>query len=154
MEMDGWKFGSAAHAAAWSADVLRCRRWPALCRLWDDLPSQYPGRQGSLTPDLPTLPDERYALAIVVDGMLRSLGEEGMLLRAQMWGDWCDEELLRAAMLRQERLRREGVKVKLRYAYSLRDLGRLAGVSAPTVSRRLGRAQERLEVRLRLGGLV
>lgn len=147
MGEEHWRFVSAAQAVGWSAEVLRRRRWARLSRIWDELAQVGEGWRGGGA--LPTTAGERYALAIAVDGLVRGLGEGGMLLRAQAWGDWCDEELLRAALLRQEVLRREGVRVRLHYTYSQRQLAALVGVSAPTVARRVGVALGQLEGVLR-----
>lgn len=149
-----WCFENAAQAVRWSADVLRQRRCAAISPLWKEMVREEGAENGQDGGErgrclLPRGGEDRMLLAVEVDGLVRGLGEMGMLLRAQAWGDWGDEEILRACLIRQEALRREGVRVVLRARYSLRQLGTLAGMSAPAVGRRVAAALLALDGRLR-----
>lgn len=155
-------FADAEHALQWSCEVLRRRRLPKLSSLWkevsDEADAVARAWEGEKAVELPHGAVERLDLALKVEGALDELAradsEAARLLRLWAWGDWADEKRLWAALAMKEKLRRQGVHVRLSYRYSTTQLGRLLGCDRGTAWRRLQVALEGVGRVLVARGLV
>ncbi len=160
-----WQFADGRQALYWSIEVLRRRRLPQLSRIWREwmpdvaAPGVPEAWEGDLVkPEwalyLPTLAEDRYLLAMEVDGVLAGMGEDGALLREMAWGDWVTDVRLRGALALQERLRRDGVRMLINYRYTFRQMAEMKRTDAKAVWRRVRRALRELETRLAGKGLM
>lgn len=155
-------FKDAEQALVWSAEVLRRRRLPALSKVWDEVlaEAEFVARawEGEKLEHLPSSPLDRLDLALKVERALDTLSaldnQAALLLRLWAWGDWADEARLRRALAMQEKLRREGVRVRVSYRYSYSQLGILLGCDKKVAWRRVQDALGRLDSFLAAGGLV
>jgi hypothetical protein len=110
---------------------------------------------GRFQPNLPHDAAGRLGLALKIEGMLCHLPPaSSQLLRLWAWGDWADESRLHAALVHQEKLRRQGIRARLSYRYSTAQLALLAGVSKATLWRQLQAALTTLETALTAQDLV
>jgi len=165
-------FHSAASALLWAAEVLRRRRLPPHSGVLTDRVALGPAQHNyaqlarlnlaqeasqvaahwgrRFQPNLPHDAGGRLMLALQIEQQLHSLAAPPHhLLRLWAWGDWADDTRLRAALAQQERLRRQGIRARLCYRYSVGQLALHAGVSKATLWRQLHAALRGLE-----GGLV
>lgn len=170
-------FGSAGEALLWATEVLRRRRLPRNSGTLAERVALAPAQQqeaalaalnlaqeasqvaaqwgGRFHPNLPHDAAGRLALALQVENALQQLpAEPQQLLRLWAWGDWAEEARLQAALAHQEKLRRQGLRVRLSYRYSVAQLALLAGVSKTTLWRRLHGALALLEQALAATGTV
>jgi hypothetical protein len=155
-------FVDARWALFWSADVLRKRRLPKLGAFWREVGAEGTAELRMLDAaapkgaglGLPADGEARLALALKLDALLHGLGDEGLLLRQLAWGDAWDERVLDAARRHQETARRQGLKVRLSYRYTYRQLAALHGGDAKSVWRRVRRALEAWSVALAAAGLL
>lgn len=165
LQPHGWQFASVEEALFWSADVLRARSLPRLTSLWREILAEAPEHARPAELDartyaspvrdhLPSDADDRLGLALAVEKILDSMGDAGQLLRLHAWGDWVSDASLRAALVVQERLRRNGVRLRLNYRLSLRQLGDFLQRDKKTVSKHLHRAMALLARRLDHEGLL
>lgn len=138
------------------------RRLPRLTNLWrevlPDAPDPAPEVPLSTVeqPDthLPRNADDRHALALKVESLLAAT-EQRHVLRLMAWGDWADDARLRGALIIQERARREGLRLRLNYRYSYRQLALQLGASDhKVVSRAIRRGLTELAERLDAAGLL
>ncbi len=152
-------FDTAEAALHWAVEVLRRRRLPRNSSLWRELVQEAEDveRQWGLARNMliPTDPDERLGLALDIMEALAGLDSaDALLLRQWSMGDWADEMRLRVALEIQERLRRQGVRVRLSYRYSYDQLSVLAKCHRKTAWRRVQKALEHLQLALQVKGVV
>ncbi len=158
----GEVFDSAEEALQWSVEVLRRRRLPRLSRIWVEACGARVSEQENadhmrdLQRDveavaaawgegpnlrLPRDPDERLSLALWVMRAVDEIGQAQPLLRKTLllWamGDWADDARLRAALAFQDKMRREGMRVRISYRYSYEQLGRLLRMTPKSAWRRV-----------------
>lgn len=161
-------FSDARWALFWSADVLRRRYLPKIGAFWREIDAEgtreletlqtgVPGRV-ERAPEKMLLPedeDDRHALALKVEDVLRGMGPpHGLLLRQLAWGDaWCDAAL-RAAMAHREKARREGLRLRVNYRYTYRQLASLHDCEAKAVWRRVRAAMAAFAAGLHRAGLL
>ncbi|PIZ30471.1 MAG: hypothetical protein COY40_04555 [Alphaproteobacteria bacterium CG_4_10_14_0_8_um_filter_53_9] len=128
----------------WAAEVLRARRQVSVGGS-----GVYTGmgriHSGGGTPfsqldDGKDDEDDAADLAAKVWSVVDSMGEEGRDLRLWMWGDYADAERLRRALSFQASMRLRGMRVRLSFTYSYRQLGLLWDVSDKTAARRVREA--------------
>ncbi len=104
---------------------------------------------GRFHPNLPHDAAGRLGLALKVEAALHTLlTPQAQLLKLWAWGDWADESRLHAALVHQEKLRRQGIRARLSYRYSTAQLALLTGVSKATLWRQLQVALSALETAL------
>lgn len=150
--MQAFVFRDAEQALVWSAEVLRRRRLPALSKVWDEVlaEAEFVARawEGEKQHYLPTSPLDRLDVALKVEKVMDALavldGEAAVILRLWAWGDWADEGRLRRALAMQEKLRREGIRVRVSYRYSYSQLGILLGCDKKVAWRRVREALAQL----------
>ncbi|MCA3243793.1 MAG: hypothetical protein INF43_00620, partial [Alphaproteobacteria bacterium] len=170
-------FGSAGEALLWATEVLRRRRLPRNSGTLAERVALAPAQQQEAAlaalnlgqeasqvaahwgqrfrPNLPHDAAGRLSLALQIEQALQQLpAAPQQLLRLWAWGDWTDEARLNAALAHQEKLRRQGIRVRLSYRYSAAQLALLAGVSKATLWRRLHAALGLLEGPLVQCGVV
>lgn len=155
----GYGFTDAEHALTWSVEVLRRRRLPKQGLWWREVESEaeFVARawEGEKPLGLPTDAEGRFVLAMKVEQALSEVakvdGQGAWLLRAWAMGDWVDEATLQGALAVQEKLRRQGLRVRIAYRYSYAQLGLLLGVSAKEAWRRVRAALELLGRELERG---
>lgn len=170
-------FTSAGEALLWATEVLRRRRLPTNSGHLADRVALSPTQQAAaqlmrlnlaqeasqvaahwgqrFRPHLPHDAAGRLALALQVQQALKTLPTEPcQLLTLWAWGDWANEPRLQAALAHQEKLRRQGIRVRLSYRYSVAQLALLAGESKDTLWRRLQAALALLEQTLAASGTV
>ncbi len=161
-------FESAQDALHWAVEVLRRRRLPrhsgtltnrvalsARQKMATDLARLNLAAEatqvaatwgGRFQPHLPHDAAGRLSLALQIEQSMATLPPEAArLLKLWAWGDWADEARLHAAQVHQEKLRQQGVRVRLSYRYSLEQLATLAGLSKATIWRQLQAALKLLQ---------
>jgi hypothetical protein len=158
--MQNYTFEDAHHALIWATEVLRARRFPKIAAFYQEAWSgeygpavkQWCGSRG----DLPTEEEERLALALDVYRLLGEAVEtqQQRLVVLYYWGDFADEATYRQAQAFQEKMRRQGTRVRLSYRYSFRQLGHVLGMAHKTAAKRLRQAQQALQQALELEGFV
>lgn len=138
--MTEYVFETAEEALKWAVEVLRRRRLPKTASFWREIEAEAEFVsemwQGVRNMRIPQSAEERLGLALkVMQGLDAVAG--GEILKLWVWGDWADEGRLRAALAMQEKLRRDGVRVRISYRYSYEQLGRLMGCDRKTAWRRV-----------------
>jgi hypothetical protein len=160
-------FSDARWALFWSADVLRRRYLPKIGAFWResaaepsdgadvDLSRLAEGVGRRVEKNyLPEDAEERHGLALKVEEILARLGEEGVLLRQLAWGDgWCDASW-RAALAHRELARRQGMKIRVSYRYTYRQMAALHDCDAKAVWRRARVALAAFTAALEQAGLL
>lgn len=150
-------FETALQALHWAAEVIRARRSPRLSAIYRQVVPET-GEPENPSPRNIFLPDDadtRYALAQTIMAAVGHLSaEQARLLLLLVWGDWADERRLGAALAIQERMRREGLRVRLSYRYSLRRLGEELGHDGKYAARRVNEAAAVLHPHLVNQGIV
>ena len=156
-ETTTYQFETIDHALRWSTEVLRGRRFPKIGRFYlesvdDEGVQEFCGHRS----DMPKTAEDRLCLALEVQKAVDSCleQEEKAPLTAYYWGDYTNDAIYQKAASFQERMRREGVRVKLNYRYSFRQLGRLLEVSDKTAAKIVRSAQEKIEEELAKKGLL
>lgn len=155
-----WQFATADEALHWTADVLRARRHPRLGRIWQYVLADASEGEIALAsagvqrPHLPDDVDDRFNLAMAVEKILVSMGDEGDLLRLHAMGDWATVERLNAALVFQQRARAEGERVVLNHRFSFRQLGVYYRCDHKTAATRVREALRTLSKRLQHEGLL
>lgn len=92
---------------------------------------------------------DRHALAMAVYGCVAKLeGDQQQLLKLRYWGDYADDARLQAAQQHQERLRRKGMRVRLSYRYTYRQLAFLLNKHHKTIGRYVTQAEQKLSALL------
>jgi hypothetical protein len=159
-------FGTAIDALYWAAEVLRTRRYPKLSRIYQQVVAAWDAENNEapeaphdtpITPPLPLPrdPDTRYCLAQeIVTALTNLTPDQAQLLVLAAWGDWADETRLRQALALQEKFRRQGVRVRLSYRYSLRRLGEILGHDHKYAGRRMDAALHAYTATLVAHGIV
>lgn len=133
--MSDYVFDNAEDALKWAVEVLRRRRLPRTAGFWREIEAEAEWTaqvwEGGKNLRLPQGADERMELALaIMEGLVEVDADDavvGKLVRLWAWGDWADEGRLRVALAMQEKLRREGVRVRMSYRYSYAQLGALLG---------------------------
>lgn len=137
-------FVDAKQAMVWATEVLRKRRFPHngvfYLNAKEDaeeaaLPHnrEFYGLEGG---KLPEASDERALLATKVYGLLNAVDTKYReALLALHWGDYMHEDGYRKATFVQEYLRQKGIRTRLSYRYSYRQVGQRLGVDHKTVHR-------------------
>lgn len=154
-------FLDAEQALVWSVELLRRRRLPKLTLLWREILPEAEFVAKAWTPNhdfLPADPDERWGLALKVESALVELAarhaEAALLLRLWAWGDWADEARLAGALAMQEKLRRQGMRVRIAYRYTYAQLGILLKCDRKAAWRKVQEALLLLEGVLAVRGLL
>ncbi len=143
-----YQFSSANQALDWTANVLRKKLFAQVSSAYrfiekevTDLPSE--SKEYSF---LPRNAEDAYDLALDMDKLLRSLDEEHhLLLRMKHWGDFYTVDKMKKAFAEQELLRRKGIRVRVSYQYSNRQMGVLLDCCHKTVQRKLAKAYQQFE---------
>lgn len=149
-------FQDAHHALTWATEVLRQSRFPQISKFYHEISSDRRHLDTTeiahvFTPDdpLPTEKSDRLALAYSIYRCVSNLDEQQQkLLKMKYWGDYYDDKVLFRAQKTQETLRQRGMRVRLNYRYSLRQLATMMGKSHNTVSARVGESLRGLERQL------
>jgi hypothetical protein len=155
-------FLDAEAAWLWSVEVLRMRRFARISSIYDQVvreegPWQEPGQgiKEKVWLGEPLAAADKVAMAAKLARLVEGLGEErAQLLKLFAWGDYADEGRLRRALTYQTRMRGEGVRVRLSYRYSYRQLGLLLGVDHKTAAKRVREALLMLAVAMERDGLL
>ncbi|MFZ2586618.1 MAG: hypothetical protein WAZ18_00620 [Alphaproteobacteria bacterium] len=154
-----WQFTTPEEALYWSADVLRTRHTPKLMVLWKYVLAE------ALEPTanepavahrlhLPDDPEDRFSLAMAVERLIGSMGDEGKLLRLHAWGDWVSPGHLRNAQRLQAEANLRGERLLLNHRLSFRQLGVLFRCDHKTAAKRVRDALRTLALRLQSEGLL
>jgi DNA-directed RNA polymerase specialized sigma24 family protein len=149
-------FVNAKQAMAWSTEVLRKRRFAQNGVFYmsaaDDEEGEFYGTAGG---SLPQAYDERALLATRVQGLLNSVDEQYReALLHLFWGDYLHEDGYRKATFVQEYLRQKGIRTRLSYRYSYRQVGNRLGVDHKTVRRWEEQGLNQLQTALQRFGLL
>jgi DNA-directed RNA polymerase specialized sigma24 family protein len=152
-------FDTAEQALQWAVEVLRRRRLPRNSRIWQEMAPEMQAVEevwsGSKNVLIPTDPDERLDVALTVMEALDSLNEaDARVLKLWSMGDWADEGRLQAALAIQERMRRQGVRVRMSYRYTYEQVAGATGCTKKTAWRRVQAALQALGKDLQEKGIV
>lgn len=152
-------FDTAEQALQWAVEVLRRRRLPRVSPLWNEMVRELDAVEqawsGTKNHLIPRDADARLGLALTVMGALERLDpRDTRLLTLWSMGDWADDGRLRAALALQEKLRREGVRVRISYRYTYEQVGVAAQCDKKTAWRKIKAALERLGAELVRQGVV
>lgn len=162
METTHYLFSSVDHALCWATEVLRARRFPKISKCYDETSAAlsanerrqqqvWYGEYGCIPQEL----SDRHALAMAVYGCVAQLeGEQQQLIKLRYWGDYADDVRLQNAQQHQERLRRKGVRVRLSYRYTYRQLSALLNKHHKTIGRYLAQAEKALATILEAKNLI
>jgi hypothetical protein len=166
-EGQGPFFISAEQALLWAANGVRTRRFAKLSSIYLQIlhePNVEHNIETAATNTLahnsfkaylPTDSEGRYALALAIMAEVHALeAENARWLLMMALGDWESEGRLHAALVIQERMRREGIRVRLSYHYSYRRLGEMCGHDHKYAQRKVASALEELSARLSARGIV
>ena len=152
-------FESADQALAWSTEVLRTKRFAKISPFYREIFNE--GGTASLAKThnaqalLPDDPDDRYGLAMKVDGLSQKLPEhERQILKFYYWGDYASDVLMKKAQRDVQAMRAKGIRTRMHYTYSFRHLGRMFNMDHKTAAKRVREAQESLQILLLEHGLV
>lgn len=152
-------FETAEEALQWAVEVLRRRRLPRSSRIWQEMAPEmqaveeaWAGRKNML---IPADADERLDLALtVMEALERLKPDEVRVLKLWSLGDWADEGRLQAALAIQEKLRREGLRVRMSYRYTFEQVAIADACTKKTAWRRVQKALAKLSRELQLRGVV
>ncbi len=152
-------FDTAEQALQWAVEVLRRRRLPRNSRIWQEMAPEMQAVEeawvGSKNLLIPTDPDERLDVALTVMEALEGLSEtEIRVLKLWSMGDWADEGRLQAALAIQERMRRQGVRVRMSYRYTYEQVAGATACTKKTAWRRVQSALQKLGKELQARGVV
>lgn len=154
-------FINSDHALRWATEVLRFRRFPKINPLYreiahekddvDELPPEWCGE----TKTLPIDADERFGLAMKVYSVLESLpAEHSFILRLHYWGDYITEKSLKRAIEGREAMRQKGLRTRLNYRYSFRQIADKLKCDRKAATRKIRNAQHLVEEDLLRLGLI
>ena len=152
-------FEHADHALAWSTEILIRKRFAKISPFYREilnegaevLLSKPRNEKGQLPDDF----DDKYGLAIKVDGLLEKLVEhERQLLKFYYWGDYASDALMKKAQREVQAMRSKGIRTRMHYTYSFRHLGRILNVDHKTAAKRVRLAQESMGDLLLKFGLI
>ena len=154
-----FSFETAELALFWATELVRKQRFAPIAAFYREAVSETPPQE-VLPPAagkrlMPLTGAERQALAQDIYAALATLEDEPQtVLRLHAWGDYADEQRLHTAQKFQEAMRRRGVRVRLSYRYSLRQIGAVFGKDHKWAQRRLTQALAALEDALAQRGVV
>ncbi len=155
--MERYAFDTVKHALSWSTEILRRRRFPKLTKMYQEIVLKVgsPKARSSLQSwygehgFLPTEYEDKFSFAMDVYMSVSALeGDLQQVIRLAYWGDYADDARLCKALKMQEYYRRQGIRVRISYRYSLRQIGLSMGVSHQSVKRLLKKAEKKLETLL------
>ena len=150
-------FADARHALGWSTEILRVRELTGSSQIFKEYKSEEVPIQEEEYKDylMPTDGEERYNLAHEVYTCFHKLNEDSKtILKLSYWGDYADMRRLNKARFMQERLLRQGIKTRLNYRYSIKQLAGMLGESEGRARRRLDLAHKLLHEELCARNLV
>lgn len=156
-----YNFVDAKQAMVWATEVLRKRRFAQngvfyLTATDDKEDPETQEFYGLVGGHLPSSPDEKVLLATKVYGLLSSVDIKYRdALLGLYWGDYLHEDGYRKATFVQEYLRQKGIRTRLSYRYSYRQVAsRLGGVDHKTVRRWEEEGLNQLHTALKQLGLL
>jgi hypothetical protein len=161
--MTSYYFIDAHQALSWTTEVLRRQRFPRISPVYKELLLQQPDTESRQAlsawfgehANLPTHPQDRHTLALEVQKHIATLEPaQQQILRLKYWGDYHDPLVLARALKEQDILRQKGIRTRVSYRYSDRQLGVLLTVDHKTAGRRIEKAIAALDRQLILAGLA
>ncbi|MFZ2620551.1 MAG: hypothetical protein WAX89_06715 [Alphaproteobacteria bacterium] len=143
-------FLDAHSAMIWSTEVLRARRFPKIAAFYQEAEKgEMAARMREFRAEslyVPKGAEDRLALAVLVYQAVNQLPEAlQQVLNLYYWGDYADALRYRAALAFQERMRQEGLRVRLSYRYSYREVGRQLRMTHVTAKCHVDKALQLLE---------
>jgi len=156
-------FVDAKQAMVWATEILRKRRFPKNGMFYMDAVDDeadedtVEGRAfyGVGEGNLPATQDERALLATKVYGLLNGVDEKYReTLLHLYWGDFLHEDGYKKASYVQEYLRQKGIRTRLCYRYSYRQVGNKMGIDHKTARRWEELGLEQLHKNLMQMGLL
>lgn len=145
-----YEFSSATQALDFTANVMRKKAFAKISSAYRFIEREIAEITEEETvpvySNLPKTLDDKYDLSLDMDKLMRRLPEEDyMLLKMKHWGDFYTDHQIQKAFSEQEVLRRRGIRVRISYKYSNRQLGVLLECCHKTVQRKLNKAYVKFE---------
>lgn len=140
-----YQFSSAQQALDFTANIMRKKAFAQISSAYKfiekDMAEMTEEPVNGAYSNLPKSLEDKYDLALDMDKLMRKLPDECfMLLKMKHWGDFYTDHQLKKAFSEQEILRRRGIRVRISYKYSNRQLGVLLECCHKTVQRKLNKA--------------
>lgn len=154
-------FENVHHALVWSTETVRRASRPAISSIYEkgliaELENAETHKEWTgWRTHLPVEKEERFMLAAKVWQSVKSLSkEQEKIIRLTYFGDWHHDIHLMKMLELQERMRKEGKRLRLNYRYSVRQVATLMDMNYRTVHRKLDAAMTLLEKELDQVGLL
>ena len=164
-----YHFSDARQALIWATEILRKQRYPQISDIYlggsvaapQATPAFTPAEEANLARwygeelAVPEAWGDKVLLANQVYRHLEGVSASARqaLLKLQ-WGDYADPHYLAQAQLIQEHLRRRGLRTRLCYRYSYRQVAERLGADPKTIRRWEDLGLQELEQLLQRDGLI
>lgn len=150
-----YMFENVRHALVWSTEVMRRGSRPSISRVYEKgLLAELESAEADKTwtgwrAHLPENREEKLLLVAKVWNATAKLSQEHQrILRLSYFGDWYSEAHLATMLALQERMRKEGKRLRLNHRYSVRQVATILDMNYRTVHRKLDVAMVALEKEL------